>query len=276
MRSKLLSLVLIVLASGRASAQSKSLAGIAHVALRVSDLDRSQNFFEALGFEKAFEFSENGKVSEVFIKVNDRQFIELYPRVQESQAIGFMHICFEATDIEALRKAYLSMGLNAPEAKKFRAGNLLFVLHNPEGQLLEYTQYLPGSLHDADRGQHLGGNRISTYLLAASTPATNLAVQREFYSGRLGFGNTESPTVLRLPGDSEDELELKSVEKGQAAQLTFSVENTKRAGDTLKKRGLTPEVAADDLAVHDPDGNVIAFRPRLKSGKRVNVVNAMA
>ena len=173
-RSTLPALLLAMLAVTCASAQSKNLAGIAHVAFRVSDLERSQKFFEALGFEKAFEFSESGKVSEIFIKVNDRQFIELYPRMQESQAIGFMHICFEATDIEALRKAYMSVGLNPPEAKKFRAGNLLFVLHDPEGQLLEYTQYLPGSLHDADRGQHLGSQRISTYLLAASTPATTI------------------------------------------------------------------------------------------------------
>jgi len=138
-----LTLVLIVLAAGCALAQSRNLAGIAHVAFRASDLDRSQKFFEDLGFEKALEFREGGKVSEVFIKVNDRQFIELYPRTQASQAIGFMHICFEATDIELLRKAYMSTGLNPPEAKKFRAGNLLFVLHDPEGQLLEYTQYLP-------------------------------------------------------------------------------------------------------------------------------------
>jgi len=207
-----LTLVLIVLAAGCALAQSRNLAGIAHVAFRASDLDRSQKFFEDLGFEKALEFREGGKVSEVFIKVNDRQFIELYPRTQASQAIGFMHICFEATDIELLRKAYMSTGLNPPEAKKFRAGNLLFVLHDPEGQLLEYTQYLPDSLHDADRGQHLGNGRISMHLLAASTPAKDFVTEREFYSGRLGFGNTDSPTVLRLPGDSQDEVELKTPE----------------------------------------------------------------
>jgi len=56
-----LTLVLIVLAAGCALAQSRNLAGIAHVAFRASDLDRSQKFFEDLGFEKAFEFGEGGK-----------------------------------------------------------------------------------------------------------------------------------------------------------------------------------------------------------------------
>jgi catechol 2,3-dioxygenase-like lactoylglutathione lyase family enzyme len=267
MRPKFLALVVTVLTAGCTSAQSRNLSGIAHVAFRVSDLERSQKFFEDLGFEKAFEFNEGGKVSEVFIKVNDRQFIELYPRTQGSQPIGFMHICFEVSDIESLRKAYMSTGLNPPEARKFRAGNLLFVLHDPEGQLLEYTQYLPGSLHDADRGQHLGNGRISVHLLAASTPAEDLESQREFYSGRLGFGNTDSPTVLRLPGDSEDEVELKSANKGQAAQLTFSVENAKKAEETIQKRGLTLEVAGDRITVDDPDGNAIVFRATPKSGK---------
>jgi catechol 2,3-dioxygenase-like lactoylglutathione lyase family enzyme len=243
------------------------LAGIAHVAFRVSDLERSQKFFESLGFEKAFEFSDGGKVSEAFIKVNDRQFIELYPRTQESQSIGFMHICFEVSDIESLRKAYMSAGLNPPEAKKFRAGNLLFVLHDPEGQLVEYTQYLPGSLHDADRGQHLGSERIATHLLSASTPARGFAVQRGFYSDRLGFEHTNLPTTLRLPSDSGDELELKVPEGVQAAQLTFSVENTNKAGETLQKRGLAPEVVGDRVTIHDPDGIAIVFRATTKNRK---------
>ena len=60
--------------------------------------------------------------------------------------MGLIHICYEVHDIESLRNAYIKLGLNPPEAKKFRAGNLLFVLRDPEGQIVEFTQYLPGSL----------------------------------------------------------------------------------------------------------------------------------
>jgi hypothetical protein len=38
-----------------------------------------------------------------------------------------MHVFYEVHDIESLRAAYIQRGLNPPEAKKFRAGNLLFV-----------------------------------------------------------------------------------------------------------------------------------------------------
>ena len=59
-------------------AQTPPLAGIAHVAFRVADLDKSRAFYHTLGFEQAFEFADDGKTSVVFIKINDDQFIELY------------------------------------------------------------------------------------------------------------------------------------------------------------------------------------------------------
>jgi len=144
-------------------AQSPELAGIAHVAFRVSDYQKSRSFYQKLGFEEAFEFADPGKPEVSFIKLNDHQFIELYQRSEDSQP-GLMHICFESNDIESLRTAYLKQGLQPTETKKFRAGNLLFVIHDPEGQLLEYTQYLLGSLHSLDQGKHLGEHWISEHL----------------------------------------------------------------------------------------------------------------
>jgi catechol 2,3-dioxygenase-like lactoylglutathione lyase family enzyme len=137
-------------------AQSPDLVGVAHVAFRVDDLQKAREFYQKLGFEQAFEFSDAGKTSVAFIKINDRQFIELYPRTDPSQPGGLMHICFEANHIQAVHDAYVKQGLQPTEVKKARAGNLLFVMHDPEGQLLEYTQYLPGSLHSESRGKHLG------------------------------------------------------------------------------------------------------------------------
>src|ERR1700727_3450708 len=79
-----------------------TLAGIAHVAFRVSDLARSRDFYQKLGFEQAFAFTKDGTTTEVFLKVNDRQFLEMYPQQQPPQEIGFMHICFESDDLEQL------------------------------------------------------------------------------------------------------------------------------------------------------------------------------
>lgn len=119
-----------------AGAQSTDLTGIAHVALRVNDLQKSQAFYKTLGFEEAFSFTDDGKVSVSYVKVNDRQFIELIPRISDSQPGGILHTCFEVADIEALHKAYLERGLQPTEPRKARAGNMLFVMHGPDNQLL--------------------------------------------------------------------------------------------------------------------------------------------
>jgi catechol 2,3-dioxygenase-like lactoylglutathione lyase family enzyme len=71
---------------------------MAHAAIRVADLDKSRDFYGKLGFEEAFSMSQNGRPTQSFLKINDRQFIELYPQRQPSDPIGFMHVCFESGD----------------------------------------------------------------------------------------------------------------------------------------------------------------------------------
>ncbi|MGC2300774.1 MAG: VOC family protein [Acidobacteriaceae bacterium] len=80
-----------------------SLSGIAHVAIRVSSLDQARAFFHKLGFDEAFAMDQGGSPTEAFFKVNDRQFIELYPRRDPAAAVGFIHVCFEAADINSLK-----------------------------------------------------------------------------------------------------------------------------------------------------------------------------
>jgi catechol 2,3-dioxygenase-like lactoylglutathione lyase family enzyme len=255
----MLGLAVLVVAAPALLAQTDDLKGIAHVAFRVADLDRSRQFYESLGFEKAFEFTDAGKVTEQFIKINDRQFIELYPRSQDSQSLGFMHVCYETGDIESLRAAYLKKGLAPPEAKKFRAGNLLFVLHDLEGQVLEYTQYLPGSLHAEDSGKHLGERRLSEHLQATSTPVKDIDRERSFYE-KLGFAPGSSDGSLRLPGNSGDELDLQVNGAPTQSHIVFSITDAKHTADALRQRVLTPRLEQNQVTVNDPDGTVIVFR----------------
>ncbi len=132
----------------------RQLDGIAHVALRVSDVAKSRAFYKTLGWEQAFEFSDDQGTTTSYVKVNDRQFIELYRRNKPSDPLGLMHICLEAGDIDRVSAAYIASGLAPTQPKKAHAGNLLFNLRDPEGQVIEYTQYLPGSLHYEDHGKH--------------------------------------------------------------------------------------------------------------------------
>ncbi len=149
-------------AVGAAPAPDAGIIGIAHIAFRVSDLDREIAFLGKLGYEESFAMTNGGKTTEVFVKVNDHQFIELYPRTDPPQPLGWMHVCFEAGDLNALIKYYDSTGLKAAPVRKAAAGNLISSTNDPEGRVTEFTQYMPGSRHTLDRGQHLGANRVSS------------------------------------------------------------------------------------------------------------------
>ena len=245
-------------------AQVSNLTGVAHVALRVSDLEKSRDFYQKLGLQQAFQFEERGNVTQVFIKINDRQFIELYPRAQDGQSIGLMHVCYETNHIEEVRNAYLKAGLSPSEVKKARAGNFLFVLHDPEGQLVEYTQYLPGSLHFEDRGKHLGEHRISKQLRSVTMPVKDARAEGLFYVEKLGFQQTATDgerVAVSVPGENGTLF----FARASKAQLWFPVPSTRGLSAKLHKAGLTGQMQTDGMVVRDPDGNEIIFQ---KAGKK--------
>jgi catechol 2,3-dioxygenase-like lactoylglutathione lyase family enzyme len=248
---------------GQAKTQGPELVGIAHAAIRVSNLARSRDFYERLGFEEAFAMDQNGMPSESFLKINDRQFIELYPQGEPSQAIGFMHVCFEADNLAELNRFYGSKGLTPNPVRRAGAGNLLFTMAGPEQQNIEYTQYMPGSMHSNDRGKHLGANRIREHILAVGIDMQDPSEATAFYREKLGFievGALETgQTWLDLPGPSGQLVAIAQKVSGTAFQLFFSVSDLHRAEAQLKALHLTAEKHKFTLVVLDPDGNRIVF-----------------
>jgi len=242
-------------------AQSPPLSGIAHVAFRVSDIPAARDFYEKLGFEQFFEFSQNGKTTQAFLKINDRQFIELYPRGDGSEPLGLMHICYESADLAPVNSEYVKRGVKPSPVRKAGAGNLLFVLRDPEDQVIEYTQYMPGSRHSEDRGKHLGSRRISQQLTAVTVPVRDVAAEQAFYTSSLGFesAGAGSPAVLRIPGDSRQQVTLVPA-PGKPA-LYFAVADASRAAAELKSRGLAVKTTGRAATVSDPDGTLISFDP---------------
>lgn len=237
-----------------------TLAGIAHVAIRVSDLTRSRYFYQKLGFEQAFTLTDDGKISEAFFKVNDRQFIELYPQSDASQPVGFMHLCFESSDLEALNRAYRARSLTPTAVKRAGAGNLLFTMVGPEDQNLEYTQYMPGSLHSKDQSLHLGENRISKQIFAVSLRMEDPVAARTFYEQQMGFHesrNALEPGVipLLLPGTSGEAVVISP----GADEILFAVPSLRHAASQLNDAQIAFEKKPSMLTVHDPDGMRLVF-----------------
>ena len=246
-----------------APVQAPNLAGIAHAAIRVADLDKSRDFYAKLGYEEAFNMSQGGKTTQSFVKINDRQFIELYPQRQPSDTIGFMHVCFESADIQALHDTYVARGLTPIAVRKAAAGNLLFTMEGPEKQNLEYTQYMPGSRHSNDKGLHLGANRVSEQIVAVGVEMQAPAAAAAFYKNKLAFVHgvplAAGQTWLGLPGLPSQEIEIVQHAPGPVFQLFFGVSDLRQAAAKLKALNIRVEKSKSMLSIHDPDGNQLIF-----------------
>ncbi len=240
--------------------QSPDLTGLAHIALRVSDLDKEVNFFGKMGFEEAFSNVENGHTLQVFIKINDVQFIEIYPQSDPPQPLGFMHACYESSDLNALHARYVAAGLHPTPVRKAGAGNLLFTLLDPDSRVTEFTQYMPDSRHMRDRGQHLGDRRVSDTLLGFELPVTDLQAAVNFY-GKLGFDVEQDGASYRLsiPANPDLRIELHSARVNDQPQFLFPVEDAHRAADELHSAGLKVVREKKLVFVRDPDGNAFVL-----------------
>lgn len=249
--------------TAQATTQGPELAGIAHAAIRVSDLAKSRDFYEKLGFEEAFAMDQGGTPTQSFIKINDQQFLELYPQRDPTQAIGFMHVCFEAGDLERLNRYYMAEGLKPNAVRRAGAGNLLFTMTGPEEQNIEYTQYMPGSKHTNDRGKHLGAHRIAEKIVAVGIEMQDPVAAKTFYTDKLGFGasaEVEPGQIwLKIPGSSEQMVEIIQHGQGSVFQLVFAVSDLRRVAAQLKALQIPVKKTKSMVSIVDPDGNQIVF-----------------
>ena len=73
--------------------------GLAHIALFVHDIEQSRAFYrDFLGYGEPFKLDNpDGSLSLTFIKVNDRQYIELFPE-KEAKTDRLNHISIEVDD----------------------------------------------------------------------------------------------------------------------------------------------------------------------------------
>jgi catechol 2,3-dioxygenase-like lactoylglutathione lyase family enzyme len=252
------------------------LNGIAHIAIRVKDIAASVAFYNKLGFEQAFAMTgKDGNISQSFIKLNDRQFIELYPVNPQNPTQDkpeFLHLCFEGADLNAIHDYYVAEGLTPIAVRKAGAGNLLFTLKGPmqfsDPQNMEYTQYMPESMHSKDFGQHLGMDRIADKLTVVTLAMQDPAAAKAFYLDKIGFtASAKNPMLLNLPGVSGEQIEIVPVAQlGAKSSITLTTASVANAESLLTnvKIAFIPAGAKSDSAIiiTDPDGNLINIKSR--------------
>jgi catechol 2,3-dioxygenase-like lactoylglutathione lyase family enzyme len=262
-----------------AHAVTPPMNGIAHIAIRVKDIAASVAFYHKLGFDQAFAMTRGDVTTQSFMKIDDRQFIELYPVTDRDTQVGFLHLCFEGADLNALHDFYVTEGLTPITVRKAGAGNMLFTMKGPQQfadpQNIEYTQYMPESLHSKDFGQHLGPDRVGDKMTVVALAMQDPAAARAYYLGKLGFTPSKTnPARLDLPGTSGEQVEIVPVDAlgpkssivlttpdldKSAAQLTRQQVEFKRASASQTDgKGKTRTV--DMISVTDPDGNILRIQ----------------
>src|SRR5437773_10003303 len=201
-----------------AQPQRPKILGLAHIALFTADVEKSRRFYkDFLGYGEPFDLKNpDGSLSLTFIKVNDHQYIELFPE-HESRTDRLHHISVYTDNAEAMRLYLASRGIKVPHRVPKRCiGNSNFNITDPDGHTVEIVQYEPDGWSAREKGKHQPDDRVSKHMMHVGIIITELEPALKFYTDVLGFtefwrgsssGTELSWVNLRVP-DGEDYIEF--------------------------------------------------------------------
>jgi lactoylglutathione lyase len=258
------------------------IVGVAHIAFQVSDIAKARDFYGGvLGYEEPFQiFNPDGSLALTYFKVNDRQYIEIFPGLPPDQDERLKHIAFETTDIEALRVYLQSKGVKVPDKhRQGRDGNFNFTVADADGHTVEFVEYRPGSLHTKAKGKYISSQRISDRILHVGVTVADAAAADKFYKDILGFfeiwrGGRDENTLnwinMKVP-DGTDYLEYMLTtgkptrqQLGSSHHVALLVPDIQKALETARQRVddpakvRSPQVGRNrrwQLNLFDPDGS---------------------
>lgn len=263
---------------GAGPARRPPITGVAHIGLKTNDLSAARNFYgHDLGFAEAFTLDKpGGGLMLTYFKVNDHQYIEVFPDLKDEAEDRLSHICFETTDARALRDYLASRGVKAPDKlKPGLDGNYSMMVKDPDGHNVEFMEYVPGSLHSRNFGKALPASRISDHIIHVGVTVQDRDAADRFYRDILGFremwhgGKTDDRTDwidMRVP-DGTDWLEyMLNVSnpsprtRGVMNHLALGVPDVEKGYRTLLARdvkvGEKPKIGRDgkwQLNLYDPN-----------------------
>ena len=241
------------------AATRPAIPGVAHIGLRTNDLAAARNFYgHALGFEEPFSLDKpSGGLLLTYFKVNDHQYIEVFPELKSADQDRLYHIAFETTNAQQLRDYLASRGVKVPDALRTgRDGNVSFMIEDPDGHNVEFVEYMPGSLHTTNFGKFLGSSRVSDHIIHVGVTVRDRAAADHLYRDILGFHETWHGGMkddrtdwvdMRVP-DGTDWLEyMLNVHNpsprtlGVMHHLALGVPSVEAGYKAVVERGLKPE-----------------------------------
>ena len=123
------------------------ITSIAHVAIRVKDIDRSLEFYvNKLGFEEMFRLHRDGTLWIVYLRVTDDQYLELFPdgigeRAPDAEAVALNHVCLAVSDMDQVIEQLADRGVPLSRPKKVGVDhNIQAWIEDPDGNRIELMQ----------------------------------------------------------------------------------------------------------------------------------------
>ena len=180
-----------------AGAATPRVLGIAHVAIKATDMGQSLAFYrDFLGFAEQGRLNDSadGSLMQVVLKVSEEQTIEicdaskLPPKTSRLCQIGL-----QVEDAEAMRVHLAGKGYEGKRPAAASQGQLKkasFTVQDPHGGTLEFVQYLPEGRTGLERGRFLSDTRISDHISHVGITVDDFAASAQFYQDLLGFNET--------------------------------------------------------------------------------------
>lgn len=301
MKLRLLLLVSFGLASlsGQEAPKRPRITGISHAAFYVSDMAKARAFYEGfLGYQSPFSIPRKDPREQlVWIKINDRQSVELFPGSEVTpETDRLYHIAIETDDAEGMRRYLQSKGVAVPPKTGIgKIGNKNYFVKDPNGNTVEIVEYLADGWTLREKGKFMPDTRIATRLSHVGVMVGQFDDSMKFYGEILGFkeiwrgggGKILSWVNLRVP-DGEDYVEFMLYNQAPTRDslltkhhICLEVADVAKAGAMLQARKLPEGSKPPDamktgvngkrqINYFDPDGTrVEIMEPGTFDGKPV-------
>jgi len=270
---------------GANAGEAVPIVGIANITFKGSDLDKSRAYYQGvLGLPEAFDIRDaSGKITSAYFKINDDQYIEVAPILKPGELIREARVVFQSSDLEKLHAMYTERGLQPGKIENGPDGNPVFRVADPEGNALDFVQYVAGSQQTLARGKFLSASRLTTHISHVGIMMKDRTAGMPFYL-KLGFENSRT-----VPGGKGEFVELPSSDRnletkdppldpndqathdqyqrevyGAVYHVGLEVQDIRAVRDLLQKRGNYSDVRVRAtvgnnrhwlIHVFDPDGS---------------------
>ena len=227
------------------------ITGVVGLAIKTKDLATARNFYSTiLGLDEAFPVKNPaGGTDFTTFKINEKQYVYVAPDLKDDTESRLLYVSFETSDARALRAYLGSKGVAVPQTlNPDPQGNLSLMVKDPEGNTVEFIQFMPTGLHARNAGKFLSPRRLSSEALHVGYRIRDAAAMDAFYQDILGFrlmwkgGSTE--TVFRwismIVPDGNQWLEY-MVDTGTPSPRTLGIWNHLAFG-TLDQQAVAKQV----------------------------------